>query len=165
MTDAQSGDHRTWQGHPPPEPPAASKPAPVDPTRGPKSILRIIWAAAMLLLLGVVWVLTSPGEPPGEQHWASELTLAESAYEVNEANTQGAPQQQVVNGWYANDLAAIHVDQLTAQAAQNTYLGAVNDRIAAVLGVIALTVIGDVALRALPTPAVLAHAARRNAGL
>src|SRR5699024_2713908 len=99
------------------------------------------------------WFAASPGDSPAAPgSWTGALNAAESAYDANEAETSGAPQQQVVNGWYANDLAGIHADQLTAQLAQTAYLADATARIGAVLGVLALALIGDIALRAVPGP-------------
>src|SRR3954469_8735657 len=38
---------------------------------------------------------------------SSDIASALAGYELNEAQTQGAPQQQVVNGWVAKDLLTI----------------------------------------------------------
>lgn len=40
--------------------------------------------------------------------------------DTNEANAEGAPQQQVVNGWLARDLALIQIDQNSAQLRQQS---------------------------------------------
>jgi hypothetical protein len=37
-------------------------------------------------------------------------------YELNDARTQGAPQQQVANGWVARDLLTIIAEQQTESA-------------------------------------------------
>lgn len=149
-------ESQSWQG-PPAPPPADDQPASRShpPSGGPRSVLRLIWAGAMLLLLIGVWVATSPQErPTASTSWSGVLITAESDYTANDARTSGAPQQQVVNGWYANDLANIHADQLSAQHAQSVHLGEIAERFTAVLAVVALTLIGEVALRAVPGRAV-----------
>lgn len=141
-----------WQG---PQPATFAQPP---PRRGGSDLvnlihrlLRVLWAIVMLGLLIFVWVSMSPGERPSAPgSWGSALSRAESNYDANNARISGAPQQQVVNGWYANDLATIHADQLSAQLEQYAYSAASSDRIAALTGVLALTVIGEVALRAIP---------------
>jgi hypothetical protein len=50
-----------------------------------------------------------------------ELSAADLKNTMNNGETKGAPQQTVVNGWYANDIAAV-------TAAQNTYIAASSTR-------------------------------------
>jgi len=64
----------------------------------------------------------SPASEESAPHaWKSDAAAAAVDNEANNLRTEGAPQQQVVNGWYANDLATVAI-------AQNTYIAASNDR-------------------------------------
>jgi hypothetical protein len=49
--------------------------------------------------------------PEQPQDRSSSIRAALADYEANDANTEGAPQQQVVNGWIARDLLTISVKQ------------------------------------------------------
>jgi hypothetical protein len=67
------------------------------------------------------------------------IELAESINEDNAARTESAPQQQVVNGWYANDLLNIIALEGARTASQSS-----DDRSAALLliGVLAIALWG-----------------------
>lgn len=113
---------------------------------------RLAWAAIVPLLLAAVWVFTAPEEAlNAPTDWSQELRSAESRFDANDARTEGAPQQQVVNGWYSNDLAAIQVAQLAAQQDQADYGHALEARTAALLALLVLAFAGDLALRAFET--------------
>ncbi|MGY1708334.1 hypothetical protein ACI8AC_02365 [Geodermatophilus sp. SYSU D00758] len=56
----------------------------------------------------VVWFAMAPDESSDR---SSDIASALADYELNEARTQGAPQQQVVNGWVAKDLLTIVAEQ------------------------------------------------------
>jgi hypothetical protein len=75
------------------------------------------------------------------------IDLAESSNETNSARTESAPQQQVVNGWYANNLLNIIARENARTATQST-----DDRTAAllVIGVLAIALWGATSI---PTPA------------
>jgi hypothetical protein len=74
-----------------------------------------------------VWFLLAPeqGDPAlftaSAQDYASLIETALSDYDANNALTDSAPQQQVVNGWVARDLLSIvayqNVDLLESLAA------------------------------------------------
>jgi hypothetical protein len=56
----------------------------------------------------VVWFAMAPDESSDR---STDIARALADYELNEAQTQGAPQQQVVNGWVAKDLLTIIAEQ------------------------------------------------------
>ncbi|CCH87979.1 protein of unknown function [Modestobacter italicus] len=63
----------------------------------------------MLALAAVViWFAMAPDESSDR---SSDIASALSDYELNEARTEGAPQQQVVNGWVAKDLLTVIAQQ------------------------------------------------------
>lgn len=59
---------------------------------------------------------------------------------MNAGETKGAPQQSVVNGWYANDIAVV-------QAAQNSYIAGSSMRNGNLLALIGLGVAGEFIIR------------------
>jgi hypothetical protein len=61
---------------------------------------------------------------------SSDIRQALVEYELNEARTEGAPQQQVVNGWVAKDLLTIIAEQ------QNDVAG--DERLPALVGLLVL---------------------------
>jgi hypothetical protein len=61
----------------------------------------------------ILWFIMAPDEVPDR---SSEVSVALAFYESTEARTQGAPQQQVVNGWVAKDLLAIVAEQAADSA-------------------------------------------------
>ncbi len=82
-------------------------------------IVRRVGAAVLAIAAVAVWFLMAPAEPevPAVQAQesvrdrSSEIRSALANYELNEARTQGAPQQAVVNGWVAKDLLTIIAEQ------------------------------------------------------
>ncbi len=77
-------------------------------------IFRKLGAAALAIAAIAVWFLMAPAEPDTQEQVGDrsrEITAALSDYSLNEARTQGAPQQTVVNGWVAKDLLAIIAEQ------------------------------------------------------
>jgi len=56
----------------------------------------------------VVWFAMAPDESSDR---SPEIASALADYELNNARTQGAPQQQVVNGWVAKDLLTVIAEQ------------------------------------------------------
>jgi hypothetical protein len=113
-------------------------------TAGPVQLTRVILGAILGLLFIWTWVGTGPavvgaGSP---SEWKSDLAAASVKNEVNNGETKGAPQQSVVNGWYANDIAAI-------AASQNTYMAAASARNGTLLMLLGLGVAGELILRGL----------------
>ena len=72
-------------------------------------LVRRIGAIVLVLAALVVWFAMAPDD--GDR--AADVESALSEYELNEALTEGAPQQQVVNGWVARDLLAVIARQET----------------------------------------------------
>jgi hypothetical protein len=81
--------------------------------------VRRIGAAVLTLAALAVWFLMAPETPEAPAVQTREgvadrsVDIAEALlnYEANEARTQGAPQQSVVNGWVAKDLLTIIAEQ------------------------------------------------------
>lgn len=84
------------------------------PTPPPTSIKRFLPGAAVIVF-GVVLIILglalggSPGTAivPSTTSIDTNLSTAASRYDANNVSTASAPQQQVVNGWYTNDLLII----------------------------------------------------------
>lgn len=111
---------------------------------GPVQLARVVLGAILGLLFILTWLATGPavvdaGSPSG---WKSDLAAASVKNEVNNGETKGAPQQSVVNGWYANDIAAV-------TASQNTYIAASSARNGTLLMLLGLGVAGELILRGL----------------
>ncbi|WP_409332600.1 hypothetical protein [Trujillonella humicola] len=71
-------------------------------------LVRRIGATVLALAAVVVWFAMAPEESSDR---SSDITSALAEYELNEARTQGAPQQQVVNGWVQKDLLTVIAQQ------------------------------------------------------
>lgn len=103
----------------------------------PLLLIRLAWAILISLVLLITW-----GSGPDGEDWQEEVSTAQSTARLNNDITEGAPQQQVVNGWQAVDLAEI-------QIRQNTALLDSQGHTANLLLVLGLGIFGDMALRAL----------------
>jgi hypothetical protein len=68
-------------------------------------IARRVGAVVLAIAAVVVWFAMAPEDR------SSDIRQALVEYEINEARTEGAPQQQVVNGWVAKDLLTIIAEQ------------------------------------------------------
>jgi hypothetical protein len=75
------------------------------PLRRSVIIARKVGAIVLAVAAVVVWFTLGPEDR------SSDIRQAISAYELNELRTEGAPQQQVVNGWVAKDLLTIIAEQ------------------------------------------------------
>jgi hypothetical protein len=83
------------------------------------NIVRQIGAVVLSLAAVAVWFLMAPEEAEtpavqaqqGVADRSNDIDDALLNYEANEALTQGAPQQSVVNGWVAKDLLTIIAEQ------------------------------------------------------
>ena len=109
---------------------------------GAARVSRVILGTLLALLLVITWFGASPnrldaGSPADA---SSDLAAAEIIYDSNNERTEGAPQQAVVNGWYANDLGVI-------QASQTSYLGASSARNGNLLVLIGLGIAGELIIR------------------
>jgi hypothetical protein len=71
-------------------------------------LARRVGAIVLALAAVVVWFAMAPDESSDR---SSEIARVLADYELNEGRTQGAPQQQVVNGWAAKDLLTIIAKQ------------------------------------------------------
>lgn len=110
---------------------------------GPIRLARIILGAVLGLLFILTWLTTGPAiVDAGPSDWKSELAAAGVKNDVNNGETKGAPQQTVVNGWYANDIASV-------MASQNTYIAASSARNGTLLTLVGLGVAGEMILRGL----------------
>jgi hypothetical protein len=103
---------------------------------------RIILGSVLGLLLIITWIVNNPAFQSGTSpsDWKSELSAADLKNTMNNGETKGAPQQTVVNGWYANDIAAV-------TAAQNTYIAGSSMRNGNLLALIGLGVAGELIIR------------------
>lgn len=109
---------------------------------GAARVSRVILGTLLALLLVVTWFGASPnrldaGSPADA---SSDLAAAEIIYDSNNERTEGAPQQAVVNGWYANDLGVI-------QASRASYFGASSARNGNLLVLIGLGIAGELIIR------------------
>jgi hypothetical protein len=120
-------------------------------------LARIILGAILGLLFILTWIGTGPAmvDAGGPSDWKSELAAASVKNEVNNGETKGAPQQTVVNGWYANDIAAV-------TASQNTYIAASSARNGTLLTLLGLGVAGELILRGLDRARLSAMNARSS---
>jgi hypothetical protein len=83
-------------------------------------IVRKVGATLLAVAAIAVWFLMAPAEAKTPvvqtQEQVSdrsrEIASVLADYELNEARTQGAPQQAVVNGWVTKDLLTIMAEQL-----------------------------------------------------
>lgn len=71
----------------------------------------LVWV--IVAIAAVVASTTSDLDFTPVEDFASDVQLADMSYEANNKRTEGAPQQQVVNGWYVKDI-------LPVLAAQNS---------------------------------------------
>jgi hypothetical protein len=67
-------------------------------------MIRRVGACILAVAAIVVWFAMGPSN---EGDRSSDVSQALLTYDLNEARTEGAPQQTVVNGWVAKDLLAI----------------------------------------------------------
>jgi hypothetical protein len=82
-------------------------------------LARKIGAVVLAIAAVAVWFAMAPDQPATPVAQAqeevrdrsSEIQRALSDYEANDALTQGAPQQAVVNGWIARDLLTVIAEQ------------------------------------------------------
>lgn len=94
-------------------------------------LARIVLAAVVLVMLAVIWFDMAPtrddsaGDPTS---WTSDINASGLRKSANDAQTRGAPQQQVVNGWLTNDLVEVGLAQNTYMAASGDYLAASSGR-------------------------------------
>lgn len=109
-------------------------------------LIRGGWGLFVAFLLLVAWFSMAP-EAAEEHSWQSDLRTANATAEANHARTEGAPQQQVVNGWHAVDLAGIQVEQLIAQYDQLGRIADSESRTGAMALLIGIGLAGELILR------------------
>jgi hypothetical protein len=100
-------------------------------------LVRQIGLAILALAAVAVFFVLAPevsNEDAGDLY-VGMIDFAESANELNKENTESAVHQQVVNGWYANDLLSIIALENARTAAQST-----DDRTAALLTIAVLAI-------------------------
>lgn len=89
-------------------------------------MLRKIVAALLVLLAFVFWFGPAISGETGTDEYEEMLADVLVGDTVNNTRTEGAPQQQVVNGWTARDLLTLQVQQnndlLAAQYRQTALL-------------------------------------------
>lgn len=114
---------------------------------GPAEYARILLGSLLAFMLIFTWVSGTPGSDDAgtPSDWKRDVDAALFSNELNNGETEGAPQQSVVNGWYANDLALI-------EASQNTYIAASSDRSGKMLLLIGLGVAGELIIRGVKRP-------------
>ena len=71
-------------------------------------VVRRLGAACLVLAAVAVWFLLKPAEKASDAaDFAPAIAAAMGDYKTNNASTDSAPQQQVVNGWVAKDLLEV----------------------------------------------------------
>lgn len=114
--------------------------------------VRSVGFAVIAVAAIAVTILGAPESPDpiSTDTFERQITVALEDYESNDANTSGAPQQQVVNGWVARDLLTILTQQTNAVLAASQ-TSASDPRIPLLL----LLLVFAVALHAATLPALL----------
>ena len=109
---------------------------------GPAKLSRAVLGAILGLLFIGAWIGSGPGavDAGSPSDWKSELSAADLKNTMNNGETKGAPQQTVVNGWYANDIAGV-------TAAQNTYIAASSARNGNLLMMLGIGVADELIIR------------------
>lgn len=155
------GERAPSAGAASPDPPAPKRPAPwwtksgTTDTKATKNwlpLVRLGWAAAIALALLITW-----GNGPEQADWPDEVSWAQTRADLNNDSAEGAPQQQVVNGWHAADLAEIQINQTTELLEQHRHT-------ANLLLVLGLGIFGDFALRAVGDRRQVRHDVRSQGG-
>lgn len=109
------------------------------------TVLQRAGAAALAIAAVAVWFLMAPEAVPEAEGHGELLSDVLDSAEANNALADGAPQQEVVNGWAARDLIAVTVRQNDALIEQ------VHPRDERPAALLVLAVLG-IALHALTTP-------------
>ena len=109
-------------------------------TRSPEDKFRaVLWTVVALLSLAV-WFAAAPES----QDWSAQMSVAEARKSVNESSASGAPQQQVVNGWFVADALPIISEQLA-----ESHQAAASGRVPSLLFVFGLGACADLVGRSL----------------
>ena len=80
------------------------------------TIFRRVAGTALAAAAVIVWFALAPEDPGETKDFSGDLASAQSTAELNASSTDNVYQQQVVNGWAANDLLEILVSENNAQA-------------------------------------------------
>ncbi|NUL47376.1 hypothetical protein F7P69_19540 [Cellulosimicrobium funkei] len=101
----------------------ASKPRWMNRTTAPSARVADLYRATLWTMVAVlaivIWFSAAPSSTA--EDWSSDISSAEAGKVVNDGSTSGAPQQQVVNGWFVVDTIPILSEQLSEiQAAAST---------------------------------------------
>jgi len=70
-------------------------------------IVRLVGAILLAVAAVAVWFVLAPAKSASSPDFSSAISQALSDYDTNNANTESAPQQQVLNGWVAKDLLTV----------------------------------------------------------
>jgi len=109
------------------------------------NLARLLLGLLLLVLLCFAWFGNNPSaDGNGLASWRSSSATASARNELNGSKTSGAPQQAVVNGWYANDLANV-------QISQNAYTAVSSFRNGSLLGLLVLGLTGELVIRSVAT--------------
>lgn len=102
--------------------------------------IRQIGFAILAAVAAVVVVTMRPAdpEPVDTSRFDRQVQQALSDFETNEARTQGAPQQQVVNGWVNRDLLTIISRQLSTSM-ETVAINPPDERVPVLLLILVLT--------------------------
>ena len=117
-------------------------------------LLRRLGAACLVLAAVAVWFLLKPADKAAESaDFGPAIAAAMDDYDTNNASTDSAPQQQVVNGWVAKDL--LHVLAREQNAALSPSSAPRDERVPAylLLLVLGLGLFAGTSERARPLPA------------
>lgn len=77
----------------------------------PDTFRAVVWLIVAVTAV-IVWFAAPSGEDA--ENWVSQVSAADARKTINDASAEGAPQQQVVNGWYVADVLPILSDQNSA---------------------------------------------------
>lgn len=143
------------------QPTASTSSAPEHPSRTVPLVrlVRTVWLATVAVVLAVVFFSTAPLDDAGNDalSWDSLVEAAQSRHDLNEENTSGAPQQAVANGWHTTELLELQITQATGLAEDSRDLARAQTdgmvTIAALVLILGLGVLGDMALRPWDTSA------------
>ena len=120
------------------------------------NLARLVLGLLLLVLLCLAWFGNNPSAGGnGVSNWKSSSAAAAASNELNGSKTSGAPQQAVVNGWYANDLANV-------QISQNTYTAVSSARNSSLLDLLVQAITGELVIRSIAT---IQLKSRRNEGV
>lgn len=119
----------------PPEPSPTAPAEKASPFVKPAAIL---FASILALIALAVPLSLFTTTAPNTDGYAGELSSTLSWAEVNNDSAKGAPQQQVVNGWTARDLAALQIRQNNELIRQNHVQIVLAATLLAIIGTLAL---------------------------